>query len=42
MKKSTLGIILASVSVGGLVFLYMGYYKPRQEAFNEAVKETKK
>lgn len=42
MKTSTFGVILASVSVGVLAYLYFGYYKPRQEAYEDAVREFQK
>jgi hypothetical protein len=42
MKKSYLGIILTSLSIGGLVNLYFGFYKPRKEALKEFEQETKK
>lgn len=43
MKTSTItGIIIISVSIGGLVFLYNGYYKPRQEVIEEFEKNKKK
>jgi hypothetical protein len=42
MKKSYIGILLTSLSIGGLVYLYLGYYKPRQEVIEELSKETKK
>jgi hypothetical protein len=41
MKKSYLGIILTSLSIGGLVYLYLGFYKPRQEVAQEFEQETK-
>lgn len=42
MKKSAIGIILTSLSIGGLVYLYFGFLKPRQEVVEEMQKETKK
>lgn len=41
MKKQYLGIILTSLSIGGLVYLYLGFYKPRQEVAKEFEQETK-
>jgi hypothetical protein len=41
MKKSYLGIILTSLSIGGLVYLYLGFYKPRQEVAKEFEQEIK-
>jgi hypothetical protein len=40
MKKSYLGVILTSLSIGGLVYLYFGYYKPRQEVIEELTKKA--
>lgn len=31
-KKSTIGVILITVGVGALVYLYKGYYKAYKEA----------
>jgi hypothetical protein len=42
MKKGYLGVILTSLSIGGLVYLYLGYYKPRQEVVDEFSKGIKK
>jgi hypothetical protein len=42
MKKSYIGILLTSLSIGGLVYLYFGFYKPRQEVVKELEQETKK
>ncbi len=42
MKKSYIGILLTSLSIGGLVYLYFGFYKPRQEVTKEFEQETKK
>lgn len=42
MKKGYIGIILTSLSIGGLVYLYLGFYKPRQEVVKEFEQETKK
>lgn len=41
MKKSYIGIILTSLSIGGLVYLYLGFYKPRQEVAKEFEQEKK-
>jgi hypothetical protein len=41
-KKGIIGIVLASLSMGGLVYLYLGLIKPRQEAYDESVEATKK
>jgi hypothetical protein len=41
MKKSYMGIILTSLSIGGLVYLYFGFYKPRQEVAKEFEQGTK-
>jgi hypothetical protein len=41
MKKSYMGIILTSLSIGGLVYLYFGFYKPRQEVAKEFKQGTK-
>lgn len=41
MKKSYIGIILTSLSIGGLIYLYFGFYKPRQEVAKEFEQETK-
>ena len=41
MKKGYIGIILTSLSIGGLVDLYLGFYKPRQEVAKEFEQETK-
>jgi hypothetical protein len=40
-KSSVMGVILTSLSVGGLVYLYFGFYKPRQEVVKEFEQETK-
>ena len=40
--KSIVGIVLTSLSIGGLVYLYFGFYKPRQEVIKEMEQETKK
>ena len=42
MKKGFIGAILTSLSIGGLVYLYLGYYKPRQEVLEEFSKGIKK
>lgn len=42
MKKSYLGIVLTSLSIGGLIYLYFGYLKPRQEVIEELTQKTKK
>ena len=41
MKKGYIGIILTSLSIGGLVYLYLGFYKPRQEVAKEFEQEIK-
>ena len=41
-KKSIVGIVLTSISVGALVYLYFGFYKQRQEVIKEIEQETKK
>jgi hypothetical protein len=42
MKGSTItGIVLISLSIGGLIYLYNGFYKPRQDALKE-FESTKK
>jgi hypothetical protein len=40
-KKGIFGIVLTTVSVGAIVYLYFGFLKPRQEAYEEMKKETK-
>jgi|694.fasta_scaffold20193_6 hypothetical protein len=42
MKKSYIGIALTSLSIGGLIYLYFGFLKPRQDVINEMEQETKK
>jgi hypothetical protein len=43
MKASTItGIIIIGVSIGGLVYLYNGFYKPRQEVIKEFEQNNKK
>jgi hypothetical protein len=42
MKKGYIGIILTSLSIGGLIYLYLGYYKPRQEVAEEFSKGVNK
>ena len=41
MKKSILGVVFTSLSVGGLIYLYYGFYKPRQEVIKEMEQQTK-
>lgn len=41
-KSSVIGIALTSLSIGALVYLYFGFYKPRQEVIKEMEQETKK
>lgn len=41
-KKSVFGALITSLSVGALVYLYFGYYKPRQEVAKELEQGTKK
>ena len=43
MNKSAItGIVLTSLSIGGLIYLYYGFYKPKQDALKEVMQETKK
>jgi len=42
MKKDYLGLIITSLSIGGLFYLYFGYYKPRQEAIKDLENKTTK
>jgi hypothetical protein len=42
MKKSYLGVALTSLSIGGLIYLYFGYLKPRREVIEELTQKTKK
>jgi uncharacterized membrane protein YidH (DUF202 family) len=37
-KKETIGVILITVGVGALVYLYNGYYKAYQEIKKETTK----
>lgn len=41
-KKSIIGVVLTSLSIGGLIYLYFGFLKPRQEVIKEMEQETKK
>jgi hypothetical protein len=41
-KKSIFGIVLTTISVGGLIYLYFGFLKPRQEVVKEMEQEIKK
>lgn len=42
MKKSSIvGIVLTSLSIGGLIYLYLGFYKPRQDVAKEFEQEAK-
>lgn len=42
MKKGFVGAIFTALSIGGLVYLYFGFYKPRQEVVKEMEQESKK
>lgn len=42
MKKSTLGIILGTISITGLVYLYKAYYEPQKQGIKDAEQEVKK
>lgn len=42
MDKKIIGNILIIGGVGALVYLYFGYYKPRQQGLQDALQETKK
>jgi hypothetical protein len=42
MNKKTIGNILIIGGIGALVYLYIGYYKPKQQGLQDALKETKK
>jgi hypothetical protein len=41
-KKSVFGALLTSLSIGALVYLYFGFYKPRQDVAKEFEQGTKK
>lgn len=41
MNKKTIGNILVIGGIGALVYLYVGYYKPRQQGLQDALKTKK-
>ena len=42
MKNSSIiGIVVNSLSVCGLIYLYLGFYKPRQEVAEQFEREAK-
>ena len=42
MDKKTIGGILVVLGVGALTYLYIGYYKPKQQGTQDALQENKK
>jgi|688.fasta_scaffold220950_5 hypothetical protein len=42
MYKKIIGNILVIGGMGALVFLYIGYYRPKQLGLQDALKKTKK
>jgi hypothetical protein len=41
-KKNIIGNILIIGGISALVYLYIGFYKPKQQGLQDALKETKK
>jgi hypothetical protein len=42
MDKKIIGNILVAGGIGALLYLYIGYYKPKQQGLQDALQQTKK
>jgi hypothetical protein len=42
MDKKLIGNILVITGISGLIYLYIGVYRPRQQGLQDALQQTKK